>query len=87
MSGIDVLSNNQVRTSSSIRILIVLSPPACYLLGQPYFFCIDCVGARVSCVAKSKLEGPFGIRFFPPPSLSGLLDTRLCIVTLFVFSA
>lgn len=83
MSGIDVLSNNQVRTSPSTRMLTVLSSP-CYLLGQPYFFCIDCVGARISCLAENKMEVPFGILFFPP-LLSGQLDTRLCIVTLFLY--
>jgi hypothetical protein len=64
VSGIDILSNNQVCTSSSTRSLAVLSPCASHLLGQPYFFDIDCIGARISCLAKNKMEVPFGIGFF-----------------------
>ena len=64
VSGIDVLSNNQVWTSSSTRSLAVLSPIAPHLPGQPYLFGIDCIGARISCLVKNKMEVPFGIRFF-----------------------
>jgi uncharacterized membrane protein len=65
VSGLDVLSNNQVGTFAVIHSLTSCSVSC--LLGQPYFFDTDCVGARMSCLAKKKWKSFwYPLLFFSP---------------------
>jgi uncharacterized membrane protein len=79
VSGLDMLSNNHVRTSASTHAYFVLTS---HSLGQPYLLDFDCISAGISRLAK---KGEFHLvsAFFPPLSRRTSerrhFDTGLCI--------